>query len=61
MRKPRAGQKRDESNWADGPAYGFRFDAFYSHSINFGHCSDHVTVKYAEVGGVPRARVSMTM
>lgn len=52
------GQRRNESDWTDGGAYGFRFDAFYSNSINFGHCSDFVTVRYAEVGGVLRQNYS---
>lgn len=46
------GQVRNESNWSDGDAYGFRvISSFYSNEANFGRCSDNIVVKYVNVGG----------
>jgi hypothetical protein len=46
------GAKRNESDWTDGAAYGFRnTDSFHSNTANFGSCSAHVKIRYVDVGG----------
>ncbi|MEZ5276838.1 MAG: right-handed parallel beta-helix repeat-containing protein [Opitutaceae bacterium] len=45
------GSKRDESNWYNGLSYGFRLPSITSDSIAFGNASDHITVKYCDMGG----------
>lgn len=49
------GQRRNEANWQDGAAYGFRIvGTIYSSSLNPGpSCADNLTVRYADIGGSP--------
>jgi hypothetical protein len=50
------GRRRNEADWTDGPAYGFRNTGeFHSNVANFTNCSDDVTIKYVDVGGTFRA------
>lgn len=45
------GAKRNENDWTDGSSYGFRISEVYMNTLNYGHCPDYVTVKYADIGG----------
>jgi hypothetical protein len=46
------GATRNEGDWADGAAYGFRNTGeFHSNTANFGSCSSHVEIRHVDVGG----------
>lgn len=47
------GSKRNESNWADGAAYGFRVNGgiIGSTAVTSGVCASNITVKYVNIGG----------
>ena len=48
------GQRRDESNWANTAAYGFRIaGSVMAHTLNYGAGSSHMTFRYVDVGGPP--------
>lgn len=45
------GVYRNESVWNAVGSYGFRATSVYSNTLNYGHCSDNVTIRYVEIGG----------
>ncbi|MCC6162087.1 MAG: hypothetical protein IT182_01930 [Acidobacteria bacterium] len=45
------GQVRDENNWSDTGAYGFRLSEVVANTINHGTGSSHMTFRYVDVGG----------
>ena len=45
------GSTRNESDWTNGAAYGFRVRNVYSSSSRSGACADNLTVKYSDIGG----------
>jgi hypothetical protein len=45
------GKTRNDGNWADVDAYGFRTDGVMAHTINFGSGSNDVVFRYVDVGG----------
>jgi hypothetical protein len=46
------GKRRNEADWSDVEAYGLRvIGGFQAHTINFGRGSNHVVVRYVDVGG----------
>jgi hypothetical protein len=48
------GQTRDESNWSNTAAYGFRItNAVVAHTINFKTGSSNMTFRYVDIGGPP--------
>jgi hypothetical protein len=50
------GQTRDENNWSNTAAYGFRVNGeVYAHTINYGTGSSNMTFRYMDVGGAPSA------
>jgi hypothetical protein len=44
------GARRDETNWADGAAYGFAVSGVFTNALVFGHASDDVTIRYTNLG-----------
>ncbi|QQR77554.1 MAG: fibronectin type III domain-containing protein [Candidatus Moraniibacteriota bacterium] len=48
------GATRNESNWADGGAYGFRVSTFSANtSFSPGVCASNLTMQYVNAGGTP--------
>lgn len=47
------GQRRNEADWSDSSAYGFRASEFYAEVPNVAtdYCADHITIRYTDVGG----------
>ena len=44
------GAYRNETDWGDTNAYGFRSNGVYSNRLSSGACADNITVKYLNVG-----------
>ena len=56
------GQTRNESDWSDTPAYGFRIaGSVAAHTINYGVGSSNVTFRYVDVGGPPSSTFSSSI
>jgi hypothetical protein len=45
------GQKRNELNWKDDSSYGFKIRSVYGQNLSLPPGGDHITVKYASIGG----------
>jgi hypothetical protein len=52
------GQQRNESDWSDAAAYGFKFSDFYTNYLSNGSVGNNLTVRYADVGGTQSATFS---
>ena len=45
------GATRNDSDWDNGSAYGFKTDSFITNTAWFGNASDNITIRYVEIGG----------
>jgi hypothetical protein len=56
------GQVRNESNWSDTNAYGFRITgSVYANTLSFGAGSSNLTCRYVDVGGTPGSGYSSSI
>lgn len=44
------GVYRNESSWSQASAYGFQISGFLTHSLQYTHAADNVTIKYVNIG-----------
>lgn len=56
------GQTRDESNWSNSAAYGFRIPGgVVANTISYGSGSSNITFRYVDVGGPPGTSYSASL